>query len=339
MLTRLARAPASRVAASRAFSSASGDLPKVGIVGAAGGIGQPLALLLKVSELVGDIACIDVVNAKGVAADLSHIATTGEVSGYDLESAKEGLKGCNLVLVPAGVPRKPGMSRDDLFNTNAGIVRDVAELCAEACPDAFFGIISNPVNSTVPIFAEVLKSKGVYDKRRLFGVTTLDVCRANTFVAENQNKPVEEMDVTVIGGHAGTTILPVLSQESGMNFSEADLDELTQKISFGGDIVVQAKDGTGSATLSMAYAAAVFSESLLAAAGGEPDVVECAYVESDAAAKDGAEYFATPITLGPNGVEEIHPIPALSEREQKQYEAMIGDLKAQIQKGKDFMNQ
>jgi malate dehydrogenase len=70
------------------------------------------------------------------------------------------------VLIPAGVPRKPGMTRDDLFNTNASIVRDLAKGIAEHAPKAMLGIIANPVNSTVPICAEVFKSAGVYDKRR-----------------------------------------------------------------------------------------------------------------------------------------------------------------------------
>ena len=112
------------------------------------------------------------------------------------------------------------------------------------------------VNSTVPIFAETLKKHGVYDKNKLIGVTTLDVVRANTFVAENQGKDVRDVKVDVIGGHAGTTIIPLLSQVPGTNFSDADIEALTQRIMFGGDEVVKAKDGAGSATLSMAYAGA-----------------------------------------------------------------------------------
>lgn len=92
------------------------------------------------------------------------------------------LDGMDLVIIPAGVPRKPGMTRDDLFNINAGIVRTLIQGVAKHCPRAIINIISNPVNSTVPIAAEVLKLAGVYDPKRLFGVTTLDVVRANTFV-------------------------------------------------------------------------------------------------------------------------------------------------------------
>ena len=79
---------------------------------------------------------------------------------------------------------------------------------------AVLNIISNPVNSTVPIAAEVLKAAGVYDKKKLMGVTTLDVVRANTFVAEAKGLDLKDVDVPVVGGHAGTTILPLLSQVS-----------------------------------------------------------------------------------------------------------------------------
>ena len=116
-----------------------------------------------------------------------------------------------------------------------------------------FLIISNPVNSTVPIFAETLKKHGVYNKSKLMGVTTLDVVRANTFVAEHLGADVSATKVDVIGGHAGTTILPLLSQCGGA-FDDDAIAALTQRIMFGGDEVVKAKDGAGSATLSMASA-------------------------------------------------------------------------------------
>ena len=94
----------------------------------------------------------------------------------------------DLVIIPAGVPRKPGMTRDDLFNINAGIVRTLCEGIAKCCPNAIVNLISNPVNSTVPIAAEVFKKAGTYDPKRLLGVTMLDVVRANTFVVCNNMK-------------------------------------------------------------------------------------------------------------------------------------------------------
>ena len=105
------------------------------------------------------------------------------------------------------------MTRDDLFKINAGIVKTLVEGIAEFCPKAFVLIISNPVNSTVPIAAEVLKKAGVFDPKRLFGVTTLDVVRAETFTQEySGQKDPSKTVIPVIGGHSGETIVPLFSQ-------------------------------------------------------------------------------------------------------------------------------
>jgi malate dehydrogenase len=151
---------------------------------------------------------------------------------------------------------KPGMTRDDLFKINAGIVQGLIEGVAEYCPKAFVLVISNPVNSTVPIAAEVLKKKGVFDPKKLFGVTTLDVVRAETFVAEiTGEKNPGKLSIPVIGGHSGETIVPLFSQaKPSVNIPSDKLDALVNRIQFGGDEVVKAKEGAGSATLSMAYA-------------------------------------------------------------------------------------
>ncbi len=152
----------------------------VSVLGAAGGIGQPLALLLKTSPLISELRLYDVMNTPGVATDLSHISTGARVSGFlGPQQLNAALQDCDMVFIPAGehsfqdspltthlmarswfpgmqgVPRKPGMSRDDLFNINASIVKTLCEAVAQVCPKAFVAIISNPVNSTVPIAAEV----------------------------------------------------------------------------------------------------------------------------------------------------------------------------------------
>ncbi|KAF3526693.1 hypothetical protein F2Q69_00046949 [Brassica cretica] len=121
----------------RSFSSSSSSVPerKVAILGAAGGIGQPLALLMKLNPLVSSLSLFDIANTPGVAADVGHINTRSEVVGYmgDDELAK-ALEGADLVIIPAGVPRKPGMTRDDLFNINAGIVKNLSSAIAKYCP-------------------------------------------------------------------------------------------------------------------------------------------------------------------------------------------------------------
>lgn len=184
------------------------------------------------------------------------------------------------------------------------------------------------------LFSLPSHNTGVYNPKKLFGVTTLDVVRANTFVSENQGTDVLKTNVTVIGGHAGTTILPLLSQVAGGKFSADDIKNLTHRIQFGGDEVVQAKDGAGSATLSMAYAGQRFASALLRAMDGEKDVIECTFVENDLT---DAPFFSTPVRLGPNGVEEVLPFGKLSAAEQATFDAMLPDLIAQAKKGIAFV--
>jgi len=325
----------------RAFSASARDLSKVTVLGAAGGIGQPLSLLMKLNPRVTELALYDIKGGPGVAADVGHINTKSKVTGYDPTPSglAAALKGADIVLIPAGVPRKPGMTRDDLFNTNASIVRDLAKAAAESAPDANMLIISNPVNSTVPIVAEVLKSKGVYNPKKLFGVTTLDVVRASRFVSEIKSTDPANEQVTVVGGHSGVTIVPLISQSNHPDIKSNQLDSLVNRIQFGGDEVVKAKDGAGSATLSMAMAGARFAESLLKAKDGEKGVVEPTFVDSPLYKDQGIEFFASNVELGPDGVAKIHPVGKVSAEEEKLLSACFDDLKKNIAKGIKFVQE
>jgi len=308
-------------------------------LGASGGIGQPLSLLLKQSPLVQRLSLYDVQHTKGVGADLSHIETNCKVQAFvGKEQLEASLKGIDVVVIPAGVPRKPGMTRDYLFTVNATIVADLATAIAKICPEAIICIISNPVNSTVPIAAEILKKYNVYSEKRVIGVSTLDVVRANTFVAELKGLDVSKTTVPVIGGHSGNTIIPLLSQVTPqVTFTKEELEHLTKRIQNAGTEVVEAKAGAGSATLSMAYAGARFTFSLLQALNGKKGVVECAYVAS----KDVPEssYFATPLVLGKQGVEKSLGIGKITDFEQKLIQAALKELKSNIEKGVKFVHE
>ncbi|KEF58308.1 malate dehydrogenase, NAD-dependent [Exophiala aquamarina CBS 119918] len=323
----------------RAFTASARQSSKVTVLGAAGGIGQPLSLLMKLNPRVSQLALYDIRLGPGVAADISHINTKSTVKGYDPTPSglKEALTGAEVVLIPAGVPRKPGMTRDDLFNTNASIVRDLAKAVADAAPNANVLVISNPVNSTVPIVAEIFKSKGVYNPKRLFGVTTLDVVRASRFVSEIKGTDPADENITVVGGHSGVTIVPLISQSGHSDIAGEKLDSLVNRIQFGGDEVVKAKDGAGSATLSMAMAGARFAESLLKASQGEKGVVEPTFVDSPLYKDQGVDFFASRVELGPEGVEKIHDIGKITTYEEGLVEAALSDLKKNIQKGVDFV--
>ncbi|MCP5013228.1 MAG: malate dehydrogenase [Aestuariibacter sp.] len=309
---------------------------KVCVLGAAGGIGQPLSLLLKLQLPAGsELSLYDVAPfTPGVAVDLSHIPTDVSVSGFVGDDVEAAMVDADIVVIPAGVPRKPGMTRDDLFNMNAGIVRKLIGVGAKACPNACYAIVTNPVNSTVPIAAEVLKAAGVYDKRKVFGVTTLDVIRSNTFVAEAVGKSCDDVNVSVIGGHSGVTILPLLSSVDGVSLSQEQIEALTPRIQEAGTEVVEAKAGAGSATLSMAQAAARFTSSLVAAMNGA-DVTECCYVQTG---DDTSSFHAQPVKLGKGGVESIPALPALSAYEQKVMDDMADVLSGNIAKGIEFAN-
>jgi len=322
---------------------------KAVVAGASGGIGQPLSLLLKTSPLISELALYDVVNTPGVAADLSHISSPAKITGYlpKDNGAELAFKDANLIVIPAGIPRKPGMTRDDLFKINAGIVKGLIEVIAKVAPKAYILIISNPVNSTVPIAAEVLKANGVFDPKRLFGVTTLDVVRAETFVAEiiGTANP-QDLTIPVIGGHSGETIVPLFSQaKPSVNIPEDKLAALIKRVQFGGDEVVAAKDGAGSATLSMAYAGYRFAEKVLKALSGEKGIVEPSFVYlpgivgGDEIAKEtGCDFFSVPIELGTTGAEKaLNPLTKLSDGEKVLLKACVEGLKGNIAKGVSFV--
>ncbi|KAE8727083.1 malate dehydrogenase [Hibiscus syriacus] len=218
-------------------------------------------------------------NVKGVAADLSQRNTPQVLDFTGASELGNCLKGADVVVIPAGVPRKPGMTRDDLFNINACIVKTLVEAVADNCPNALILIISYRINSTVPI------------------------------AAEKKNLKLIDVD-------AGITILPLLSKtKPAVTFIDEEVEQLTVRIQNAGTDVLEAKADAGSATLSMAYAAARFVESH--ALDGDGDIYE----------------------LGRNGVEASVPsdLVGLSEYEEKALEALKPEVKASIEKVIEFV--
>ncbi len=309
---------------------------KVAVLGAAGGIGQPLSLILKTQLPAGSaLSLYDVAPfTPGVAVDLSHIPTDVCVKGFTGDDLPKALEGADIVVIPAGVARKPGMTRDDLFNINAGIIANLVKNCAKVCPKACICIITNPVNSTVPIAAEVLKSEGVYDPHRLFGVSALDVLRSETFLAEELGLSKAYMQVRVIGGHSGNTILPLLSKVLGYEtISQERIEQLTKRIQEAGTEVVEAKAGAGSATLSMALAGARFALKVGRGLAGEPGVTEYGYVEGGS--KYG-QFFAQRLEFGTEGWKRVIDFGPVSDYEQKCLDEAKSVLEGNIKKGVEF---
>merc|ERR1711865_559836 len=269
--------------------------------------------------------CLRLVGAPGVAADLSHINTPAKVTGHGMSLTEfkgdgdgngkvddqtafqaaafdAALQGCDVVVIPAGVPRKPGMTRQDLFEVNASLNKSFAQAVAKNCPKALVAIISN------------------------------------TFVAEAAGIDVNEMSVPVVGGHAGASILPLLSRstpECKSKLSDEQVAALTHRIQNGGTEVVVAKAGAGSATLSMAKAGADFAISLVRALQGEKGIVQCAYVESEEV--EGCQWFATEIELGANGMEKNLGLGEIDEFEKAKLAEAITELIPSITEGVDFV--
>mmetsp|Transcript_2028 Transcript_2028/g.3784 ORF Transcript_2028/g.3784 Transcript_2028/m.3784 type:complete len:344 (-) Transcript_2028:40-1071(-) len=317
---------------------------KVCICGGAGGIGQHLALLMATNPRVKELSVYDLdvsmVPAAGVAADLSHLEFPCEVKAYSLgvkerpilDLPKECLEGCSLVLVPAGVPRKPGQDRKDLMNINGNIAKMIVEACARHCPDAMIGLIVNPVNSVVPAMARLYEKKGL-DPLKIVGVTTLDVVRANKFVYEETGAPVDEINVPVVGGHAGKSILPLFSQEkSSASLPLEKRKALDIRVQDAGTEVVKAKAGKGSATLSMGYAGYLLGSAVLEGLAGNRST-ECAYVMSSVT---DLPFFASPVTFGPSGIEKVHGLPRLDTYETMRLQEAKALLKGEIQVGLDY---
>ncbi|KNH06982.1 NAD-malate dehydrogenase [Perkinsela sp. CCAP 1560/4] len=320
---------------------------KVTVLGAAGGIGQPLSLLLKNQQGISNLSLYDVMPVvKGVAVDLSHLPKKPEVQGYCSDKElPEALNGSDIVVMCAGVPRKPSMTRDDLFKINAGINFNLAKQIAITCPSAMILVVANPVNSLVPLVAEVLKRemKGAsFDPRKLLGVTTLDILRGNTFVSQELAKKgiTNDVEIDVVGGHSGCTIVPILSPYA--THLGSALPNITKRIQYGGDEVVQAKQGAGSATLSMAYAAARLVEKVLRGGSSKEqgEVSECAYILNSSFDKR-VSYFSSRVSFGPHGVSSVPAIDleSFSTEEKQNIEVCIKELRENIQKGENYTHE
>ncbi|KEY90852.1 malate dehydrogenase [Candidatus Photodesmus blepharus] len=310
---------------------------KIVLIGAAGGIGQALALLLKNYLPEGScLALYDIAPiTPGLAIDLSHIPTWVAVTGYTGKDITVALEGADIVLIAAGAARKVGMDRADLFNINADIIKYLAEKIAGACPEACIGVITNPINSIVPVMAGMLKKFCAYDKKRLFGITTLDVIRSEVFVSRLKNKDPNSINITVIGGHSAVTILPLLSQIQHVKLTDEEIEALTRRIQNAGTEVVEAKVCGGSATLSMGQAACRFCLALVKAIQGESNVIECAYVEGYS---EYAPFFAQPVKLGKEGIETTLGYGNLSSYEAIALDSMLRALNDDISIGINFVN-
>lgn len=339
---------------------------KVALLGASGGIGQPLSLLLKLSPYVSKLALYDIVDPQGTCVDLSHINTIAECTSFAKDDLVNALRGSRVVVIPAGVPRKPGMTRDDLFKINAGIMRNLCEHIVKVCPNATVLIISNPVNSLVPVAIETFKKHGIDGSNRIMGITTLDLVRSETFLGDYMNNSrvttvgSNQFDkrrmhkvISVIGGHSGHTIIPIMLLKPLVYMMKpGQYDSLINRIQFGGDEVVKAKQGKGSATYSMAYSGYKFIEYILRSIQREsldglgyiPAYINFTKLTngnqlSEKLNNKELEYFSIPIVLNNGRIESIDTtiLDKISEKEKEMINKAIPELIANAKKGQRFI--
>ncbi|RNF24453.1 glycosomal malate dehydrogenase [Trypanosoma conorhini] len=315
----------------------------VAVIGAAGGIGQSLSLLLLRELPFGStLSLFDVVGAPGVAADLSHLDrvgvtvkhAAGKLPPVPRDPALTKLaQGVDVFVIVAGIPRKPGMTRDDLFKVNAGIVMDLVLTCGAASPKACFCIVTNPVNSTVPIAAQALKKLGVYDKNKLFGVSLLDGLRATRFI-NNARHPLSISYVPVVGGHSDVSIVPLFSQIAGPLPAESTLMEIRKRVQVAGTEVVKAKAGRGSATLAMAEAGARFAMYVVKGLLGLESPLVYAFVDTDG--QHDCPYLAMPVIIGKKGIVKRLPIGPITEIEKKMLDEAVSVVRKNVAAGETF---
>ncbi|MBM3485976.1 MAG: malate dehydrogenase [Alphaproteobacteria bacterium] len=281
---------------------------KIALIGA-GNIGGTLALLAGLKEL-GDIVLFDVVDGvpQGKALDLVE-ASPVELFDAHITGANDyaAIKGADLVIVTAGVARKPGMSRDDLIGINTGVMKAVGEGIKKYCPDAFVICITNPLDAMV----WALKHYSGLPAKRLVGMAgVLDSARFRLFLAEAMDVSVGDVTAFVLGGH-GDTMVPLVrySTVAGIPLpdlvkmgwmTQDQLDKIVQRTrDGGGEIVALLK--TGSAFYAPASSAIQMAEAYLK---DKRRVLPCAvYLQGEYGQKD--LYIGVPAVIGGNGVERI----------------------------------
>jgi len=307
---------------------------KIALVGA-GQIGGTLAFLAGLKEL-GDVLLCDVADGLPQGKSLD-IAEAAPVDGYDasFEGVTENysqLQGADVVIVTAGIPRKPGMSRDDLLDTNANIIGTVAEGIRQYCPNAFVIVVTNPLDAMV----WVMQRRSGLPAHRVVGMAgILDSARFRHFLAEEFSVSVEDVTALVLGGH-GDFMVPLVRYSTVAGIPLPDLIDMgwTTRDQIAA-IVQRTRNGgaeiggllkTGSAFYAPAAAAIQMAESYLK---DKKRVLPCAAQLSGEYGVDGM-YVGVPVVIGADGVERIIEIQ-LNAAEQHMFDASVASVQRLIE--------
>ena len=302
---------------------------KIALVGA-GNIGGTLAHLAGLKEL-GDVVLFDIVKGvpSGKALDL---VESSPIEGFDSNmkgaSSYSAIKGADVVIVTAGIPRKPGMSRDDLIGTNAKVMQAVGEGIKNNCPEAFVICITNPLDAMV----WALREASGLPKKRVVGMAgILDSGRFRYFLAEEMGVSVQDVTAFVLGGHGDTMVpLPRYSTVAGIPLPDLikmgwltndRLKKIVQRTRDGGAEIVQLL-GNGSAFYAPASSAIQMAESYLK---DQKRVLPCAAMLNGEYGVKGL-YIGVPVVIGAGGVEKVVEIN-LNKSEQAAFDKSVGAVK------------
>jgi len=314
---------------------------KIALVGA-GQIGGTLALLAGLKEL-GDVTLIDIPETgdmpRGKALD---IAQSSPVEGFDARYAGAtdygATDGADVVIVTAGVPRKPGMSRDDLVGINAGVVATVARAIKRHCPKAFVIVVTNPLDAMVWVMREV---SGLSPNRVVGMAGVLDSARFRHFLAEEFKVSVEDVSAFVLGGH-GDSMVPLVRYSTVAGIPLPDLvrmgwttkerlEAIVQRVRDGGAEIVNLLK-TGSAYYAPAASAIQMAESYLR---DKKRVLPCAaWLKGEYGVRD--LYVGVPVVIGAGGVERIVEI-ALDAAEKAEFDRSVAGVAALVESARRLL--
>ncbi len=314
-------------------------MKKISLIGA-GQIGGTLAHLIGLKELANEVVLFDVAEgvAKGKALD---IAQSSAIDGFDVNfvgtNNYDDTKDSDVVIITAGIPRKPGMTRDDLLGTNLKIIKQVGEGIAKSSPNAFVICITNPLD----VIVMALQKYSGLPKNKVVGMAgVLDTSRFKLFLSKELNVPIKKIDSFVLGGH-GDTMVPVpnrttVDDKNLMDFikdgklSKEKLDSIIDRTRKGGAEIVKFL-GNGSAFYAPAASAIDMAESYLK---DQKKTLPCAvYLENKYGVSD--LYAGVPAVIGSNGIEKVIELD-LDEEEKKNFDISIAAVNELLDAAKNI---
>ncbi len=314
-------------------------MKKISLIGA-GQIGGTLAHLIGLKELAKEVVLFDVAEgvAKGKALD---IAQSSAIDGFDVNfvgtNNYDDTKNSDVIIITAGIPRKPGMTRDDLLGTNLKIIKQVGEGIAKSSPNAFVICITNPLD----VIVMALQKYSELPKNKVVGMAgVLDTSRFKLFLSKELNVPIKKIDSFVLGGH-GDTMVPVPNRTTvdGKNLmdfvkdgklSKEKLESIIDRTRKGGAEIVKYL-GNGSAFYAPAASAIDMAESYLK---DQKKILPCAvYLEN----KYGVSglYAGVPAVIGSNGIEKVIELD-LDEEEQKNFDISVAAVNELLDAAKNI---